>query len=132
MDPMMNTIGPDYGFITLWIVHIASVIVSFTGLLLLIVLAIKTFTAAQLKTWGIWMIVAGSVACLITIALLGRPWVSHSYWGAKGGMQMQDMQRMMQMMMVHNQASPNGAHDDMQEMLEGMMGEAGNRPGMMR
>lgn len=119
MFNMMNTAGIDYGFITLWSLHILSVVAFFTGVILLIALAIKTFNATELKNWAIGLIVGSSVICLFTIAALGRPWI-----GGMSGMQMQTMGRMMEMMMDHDEGMSGAGHDEheeMEEMMRGMM-----------
>ena len=131
MYPMMDTIGWNYGFIALWGLHVLSVVAFFTGVLFLIVLAVKTFTPAQLKSWAVWLMITGTIVCLITIAFIGRPWVGMNYWGAGmggGGMQMQQMQmmgRMMEEMMEHDRGA-NGEegeeHGDMMQMMRMMMG----------
>lgn len=130
MYPMMDTIGWNYGFIALWGLHVLSVVAFFTGVLFFIVLAIKTFTPAQLKSSAIWLMITGTIVCLITIAFIGRPWIGMNYWGAgmNGGMQMQQMQmmgRMMEEMMEHDRGA-NGEegeeHGDMMKMMRMMMG----------
>ena len=83
MFNMMNTTGIQYGFITLWGLHILSVIAFFVGLIFLVVLAIKTFTPAQLKSWAIWLMVGGTVVCLFTIGVLGRPWIGMRFGGPR-------------------------------------------------
>ncbi|HLC75601.1 MAG TPA: hypothetical protein VJB82_00575 [Candidatus Peribacterales bacterium] len=130
---MMTTTGSNLGFIVLWSLHILSVIAFFTGVLFLIVLAVKTFSPTQLKNWAIWLMIGGAVVCLFTIAARGGPWVGG--YGRMSGMQMQNMGRMMEMMTDHD-AGMNGAahdeHEEMEEMMREMMDEAGNRPGMMQ
>ena len=130
MYPMMDTIGWNYGFIALWGLHVLSVVAFFTGVLFLIILAVKTFTPTQLKSWAIWLMVVGTIVCLITIAFIGRPWIGMNYWGAgmNGGIQMQQMQmmgRMMEEMMEHDRGA-NGEegeeHGDMMQMMRMMMG----------
>ena len=122
MYNMMTTTGWDYGFTALWGVHIFSVVAFFTGVLFLIVLAVKTFTPAQLKTWAIWLIVTGTIACLFTIAMIGGPWTSlHSGRTGMSGVQMQQMGQMMDMMMDHDDADPNAEHDEIEGMMRGMM-----------
>lgn len=126
MYPMMATTGWNYGFIALWGLHVLSVVAFFTGVLFLIVLAIKTFNAAQLKNWAIWLLGLGTVVCLFTIAIIGRPWIGLNYWSDEmGGMQMQRMGQMMEMMMEHNQkanSAEQGEHGDMMQMMRMMMG----------
>ena len=115
---MMSTTGIDYGFIALWGLHILSVIAFFTGVLFLVIFATKTFTPAKLKSSAIWLIVIGTVICLFTIGVTGRPWIGKHYRGAgMGGMQMEKMGQMMEMMTEHNE----GASGDMMEEHQGMM-----------
>ena len=127
MYPMMATTGWNYGFIALWGLHILSVVAFFTGVLFLIVLAIKTFTPAQLKSWAIWLMIVGTIVCLFTIAIIGRPWIGLHYRDANmGGMQMQQMGQMMEMMMKHNggaNSEDQGEHGDMMQMMRMMMGK---------
>ncbi|TSC59143.1 MAG: hypothetical protein Greene041662_650 [Candidatus Peregrinibacteria bacterium Greene0416_62] len=130
---MMSSFGPDYGFIVLWAVHVLSVIASFTGLFFLIVFAVKTLTPKQLKTWAIWLMVTGAVVCLITIALLGRPWMGFSSgkMGMEGRMMERGMmmERMMDEMTEHDQGA-NGEegeeHGDMMQMMRMMMNMGGS------
>jgi hypothetical protein len=124
----MNSFGPDYSFIALWAVHVLSVIFSFTGLLFLIVFAMKTFTPKQLKSWGIWLVVTGAIACLITIALLGRPWMEFSKgkMGMEGRMMERGMMmgRMMDEMTKHDKnsdAEDRVEHEGMMKMMQMMM-----------
>ena len=127
MYPVMNTIGWNYGFSALWAIHILSVIVFFTGVIFFIVLAIKTFTPAQLKGWAIWLMVIGTIACLATIGVLGRPWIMlHDRSAGMGNMQTQQMGQMMEMMMKHNggaNSEDQGEHGDMMQMMRMMMGK---------
>jgi hypothetical protein len=125
MEPMMNTTGWDYGFIALWGLHVFSVIAFFLGVLFFIIFAIKTFTPTQLKSWAIWLVVLGTVVCLVTVAIIGRPWIGQHYWNTgMSGMQMQRMNQMMEMMMEHNQGADGddqAEHGDMLQMMR-MMG----------
>ncbi|MBI5155956.1 hypothetical protein HZA45_01635 [Candidatus Peregrinibacteria bacterium] len=127
MDNMMDAIGWNYGFIALWGLHVLSVVAFFTGVLFLIVLAVKTFTPAQLKLWAIWLIAVGILICLFTIGVTGRPWIGKHYWGAGmgGGTQMQMMGRMMEEMMEHDRGASKAEgeqHGDMMQMMRMMMG----------
>ena len=128
MEPMMTTTGWNLGLTALWGLHILSVFAFFTGVLFLIVLAIKTFTPAQLKTWAIGLLIGGTILCLFTVAMIGRPWIGPGHYGSSGtnGMQMQMMNTMMERMMEHNQGT-NGEdqmeHGDMMQMMRMMMGK---------
>lgn len=76
---MMNSVfNVGFGFTILWGLHILSVVAFLTGVIFLIALAIKTFTHDQLKKWALWLIIVGSILCLITISMTGRPWTSYS------------------------------------------------------
>ena|SRR3989338_3826865 len=139
---MMSSFGPDYGFIVLWAIHVLSVIASFTGLLFLIVFAVKTLTPQQMKTWAIGLMVTGAVVCLITIALLGRPWMGLS--SGKMGMEGRMMERGMMMGSMMEQMTKHDADSDVEDRMEheGMMnmmrmmmnmgGSAEMRNGMMQ
>lgn len=84
---MMNnssTIGFAVWFVALWGLHVLAVIAFFTGLLLLIIHAVKHFSAKQMTQWGIWLLVIGTVVCLLTIGAVGRPWIGFGRHG--GGM----------------------------------------------
>ena len=80
MYGMMNNTGWAFGFVFLGVLHVLSVIIFAVGVLFLILWAIKTLTAAELKTWGIRMVVIGIVLSLFTIA--AAPF-SHR-WGGRG------------------------------------------------
>ena len=82
----MNTIGMDggFGFTFLWLVHVLSVILFFSGLVFLIVWAIKTLPAAHLKNWALGLLIGGTVLCLLSVATLGRPWVGGGMNGGFG------------------------------------------------
>jgi hypothetical protein len=128
MEPMMTTTGWNLGLTTLWGLHILSIVGFFSGVIFLIVLAIKTFTPAQLKTWAIGLLIGGTILCLFTVAMIGRPWIGPGHYGSSGmnGMQMQMMNTMMERMMEHNQGT-NGEeqmeHGDMMQMMRMMMGK---------
>lgn len=125
MELMMTTTGWNYGFIALWGLHILSVIAFFTGVLFFIIIAIKTFTPSQFKAWAIWLMVIGTIICLFTIAVIGRPWIGLWYWGnGMQGAQMMQMGQMMERMMEHDQGmtgSEHSDHEDMEKMMRMMM-----------
>lgn len=136
MGNMMNITGMDYGFLTLWGLHVLSVIAFFTGVLFLVVLAIKTFNAKQLKIWAIWLMVVGTIVCLFTIAMVGRPWIGFGFYGHRGmgDMQMQMMGRMMEEMQEHDRGAGKDdqeEHGGMMEMMRTMMGSPKAGGGMM-
>lgn len=134
MYDMMNTTGWDFGLIALWGLHILSVVAFFSGVIFLIVLAIKTFTTAQLKTWAIGLMIVGTVVCLFTVAVIGRPWIGLGLYGnsSMNGMQMQTMGRMMQMMINHDETNPNEDHDEIEGMMRDMLRNDGGAQGMMQ
>lgn len=130
MDNMMSITGWNTVFIVLWSLHITAVIASFVGVLFLIILAIKTFSPTQLKKWGIGLIIFGSVLCLITIGIIGRPWIGFSYgkMGMEGRMMERGMmmERMMDEMTEHDETSNDAGHEEhkgMMEMMRMMMGK---------
>lgn len=125
---MMNSFGSSagYGFTLLWAIHVTSVILVFAGIVLFLILAIKTFTPEQLKVWALWLIVVGTVACLLTIGVRGRPWGLLENYGVQSmnGTQMQMMGRMMEMMTDHDRGadrSERDDHKDLQNMMQNMM-----------
>lgn len=123
METMMTTTGWNLGLMTLWGLHILSVVAFFTGVLFLIVLAIKTFTPAQMKAWAIGLLVVGTIVCLFTVAIIGRPWIAQSYWGSgMNAMKMQKMGQMMEMMMEHNQGADSDEQREHGDMMQKMMG----------
>jgi hypothetical protein len=84
MNMMTSSIGLGSGFLFFWFLHVISVIFFFVGLVFLVAWAIKTFDKKELKQRGIWLVVIGSVLCLLTIAGIGRPWMGISTSGPFG------------------------------------------------
>ncbi len=121
MMDMTFTTGP--GSPLLWVIHIGSVIAFFMGIAFFIVVAVRTFTIAQLKTWAVALVVAGTVACLLTIAVRGAPWSGGMTCGGdmmKNPMMMQGGKKGMD----HGQAGMmEMSMDDMSTMLEGKTGD---------
>lgn len=128
---MMTTTGWNLGLIALWGLHILSVVAFFSGVLFLLVLAIKTFTPAQLKSWAIGLLIVGTVLCLFTVAIIGRPWIGLGLYGSSGmnGSQMQMMSRMMESMMEHDGENPDDDHQEIEGMMRDMLR---NNSGMMQ
>ncbi|HLD71874.1 MAG TPA: DUF305 domain-containing protein [Candidatus Peribacteraceae bacterium] len=126
MMDMMSSTGMA-GFTVLWTVHILSVVLSFVGVLFLIVWAIKTFPPMKLKTWGIGLAVIGAVVCLFTIAVRGGPWIGGGF-GHKSGMMMQRgaMEDMMDEMEEHDEREASDDHGGMMDMMQMMMGSTGS------
>src|SRR3989338_8483447 len=93
--------GWDAVFVALWGLHVLAVVAFFTGVLFLVILALKTFTPAQLKSWAIGLMIVGAIVCLLTIGMIGRPWVGLMGYGNAGmyGVRMQNVDRMMDTMM---------------------------------
>jgi uncharacterized protein (DUF305 family) len=83
------------------------VIVFAVGLIFLVVWAIKHLNAGQLKNWGIGLLIAGTLACLLTIGVKGSPWMGNGIDGPGMGM--------MRMGMMGRDT------DDMGSMMENMM-----------
>lgn len=98
---MMNTINTTgLGFSALWAIHILSVIVFFVGIILLIHWALRTFDAARLKAWGIGLVVAGTIVCLLTIGVRGAPWTYDGFHSRRIGMLQESMMKGGSMSMV--------------------------------
>lgn len=105
--------GMSLGWSFAWVIHALSVIVFLTGLVLLVVWAIRTLTSAQLRTWAWGLVVAGTVLCLLALSTVGG--TRGSEWGdgrrgPMGGMM---------------GTSPNGMGmmSNMGMMLEGLSGD---------
>ncbi len=97
MTYMMHNTGFTAGFTFLWGLHALSVAAFFTGIVFFVILAAKTFNAALLKKWAVGLVVAGTLACLLTIGIKGGPWTDGMQAGA-GMMQVQRMGMMEKMM----------------------------------
>lgn len=123
MMNMMNSTGMMTNYLLLWGLHVLSVIVFAVGVLLLIGWAVKTWQPAQVKTWGVGFLIAGTILCLISIAGRGGPWIGGGF-GYKSGMMMQNgmMENMMDEMMEHDEREGSEDHDDMMGMMRMMMG----------
>lgn len=124
----MMSSGFLIGFVVIWALHVFSVIAFFTGLLFLIVLAIKTFSHAQLKAWAIWLMIIGTVICLLTIGARGAPWTSGGMMKHGGMMRMSMMGKMMNGMMgrggmMDMDDMMDMSMDDMAAALEGKSGD---------
>lgn len=135
MVNMMNSTGWGFGLISLWGIHILSVIVFFVGVVLLLIWAFKHLSAEQLWKWGWILVVVGTIVCLLTIGVIGKPWLGLHYRDAgNGNMQMQQMSQMMNMMMKHDEDATDeerGEHMEMRNSLQEIMQESGNRDTMM-
>ena len=77
MMHMMNNTGWGFGLPTLWGIHILSVIAFFVGILFLMYWSFQHLTPAQLKRWGWTLIIGISIACLLTIGVMGHPWAGY-------------------------------------------------------
>ncbi len=131
MMNMMNTTGTGLGsgFIFLWGLHVLSVIAFFVGVLLLILWAVKTLSHGQLKTWGIGLVVVGTLACLLTIGMRGSPWMGDGFGGMGYGRMMQwDTDKNLPTGMMGNQKMMMGGNmgmmSNMGMMLAGLEGDA--------
>jgi hypothetical protein len=118
--------GLGSGYLFLWGLHVLAVIVFFVGILFLILWAQKTLNQGQLKTWGIGLVVVGTIACLLTIGVRGAPWTQSGMMGGpNAGMRMQMMDKMMDRMMKGHDMDDmmSMSMDDMSAMLEGKTGD---------
>ena len=121
MNMMYHTTGPGLGsgFIVLWALHVLAVIAFFVGALFLIWWALKTLSNKQLKHWGIWLVVLGTLVCLVTIGMRGAPWMGNGDGlGGKGSVRM--------MQWNANGTLPTGMMENgmgMSMMLKGKTGE---------
>lgn len=114
---MMITTG--IGFTLLWTLHIFSVIAFFTGLLFLIVIAIRTFTPEKLRSVAMSLITIGIVACLFTIFAIGRPWIGSGFFGLGiAPMHMSQMDQMMNTLNTHDAGSNDPEHMQMERMIQ--------------
>lgn len=73
--------GASLGFMTLWGLHMLSVIAFFIGVVFLVILAAKTFNKVQLRNWAIGLMILGTVVCLFTIMAMGHPWIGMQFNG---------------------------------------------------
>ena len=130
MNPMMNTTGFGIGFGLLWGIHILSVVAFTVGILFLILWANKHLSGPQMKSWGIWLVVIGILACLLTIGVKGGPWMGYGMNGGQGMMRTKMMDRgtnrMMGGMMDEDDRMEMSMRG-MSKMLEGKTGDAFDR-----
>ncbi len=117
MMTMMNTTGTGLGsgFIFLWGLHVLSVILFFVGILFLILWAVKTLHQGQLKNWGIGLVIAGTLTCLLTIGIKGSDWMGFGIGGLSSA-------RMMPMMGFDDDDNGSTRGMMMQGMMENGMG----------
>ncbi len=113
---MMNTMtssGPALGFGTLALVHFLAATAFSIGILFFILYAYKSFTAAQLKSWALWLTVGGLVAAVLTMgAMHGTSWT-------KGKRVMMESSGMMHMGMMDDDDDDTGSSRGMM-MQDGM------------
>lgn len=103
-------------FILLKLVHGIGGLAFLIGLLFLLAWAFKTLTPAQMKKWGIGLLVGGLVLCVLTFA-------AHGSMGGKG---MKMRVKMGHEMMDHDMDDDDMmdmSMDDMSAMLEGKTGD---------
>lgn len=117
MMNMMYTTGSGLGsgFIFLWGLHVLSVVAFGIGLIFLVVWAIKHLHEKQLKSWGIGLVVAGILACFLTIGVKGSPWMGYGMGGF-------GYARMMPMMGFDDDDKGSSRGTMMQGMMENGMG----------
>ncbi len=113
MTDMMYTTHSGFGFAFLGILHTLAALAVFIGILFLVIWAVKTLKNGQLKTWGMWMVVAGLLVCLLTFALGG------TMGGRMKVMKMMHGGMMMNEGMMDDGMSMNG----MTKMLQGKTGD---------
>jgi hypothetical protein len=117
MNSMYAT-GSVLPFAFLWGIHVLSVIAFFTGFLFLIFWSYKHLSGAQLKKWGWTLVIAGSLACLMTIASMGHT------WAGMGKMKMSSMGgHMMSNGMMDDDDMGMMSMKGMTMMLEGKTGD---------
>jgi hypothetical protein len=116
MMNMMYSTGTGFGsgFMLLWGLHVLSVIAFFIGVTFLIVWAVKTLTKTQLKTWGITLVVIGTLACLLTIGMRGAPITRMLQWNTGNNMPAG---------MMDSDGGGMGMMSNMGMMLEGLEGD---------
>lgn len=76
----MTTTGTFPSFGIFFAIHGFAMLLLSIGIIFLIVWAIKTLTAAQLKTWGMGIAAVGLLLCLLTL-----PAMKHIPWGDRDG-----------------------------------------------
>ncbi|HRH94242.1 MAG TPA: hypothetical protein PKV72_06970 [Candidatus Peribacteria bacterium] len=76
-NTMMYTTGPV--FVAFPILHFLGALAVFIGIVLLLMWAYKHLTAAQLKKWGLILVIGGAVVCMFTL-------VASMHGGNKYGM----------------------------------------------
>jgi len=127
MHTMMNNTGTgfEFGLTALWGVHMLSIILLTVGIVFLVLWAARTLNHAQLKNWGIGLVVGAAIACLLTIGARGATWNIHGMGNTGGNHMMQNGQR------DDDRGMMNMGHDmmdmsmgDMSSMLEGKTGDA--------
>jgi hypothetical protein len=120
---MMYTtgLGSGSGFAVLWIVHMLAVLAFGIGIVFLLVWAVRTLTLGNLKTWGIGLVVAGTILCLLTIGVRGAPWGVAGMEGGTRMMRIQMMDRMHEGMMGDDDRGMT--MDDMIDDLQGKTGD---------
>lgn len=128
---MMHTThmgATGYGFgAALLPLHFIGMTVFLVGLIFLVYWAVKTMTPAQLKTWGIWFVVGGAVACLLTLGATAQMFSGKRMLMTKGqGCEMMDSHKggMMNMMDGEHGDGMDMSMKGMTMMLEGKTGDA--------
>lgn len=131
MYDMMNTTGLGYGIFSGWALHWAFGTFWIIGAILFVAWAIKSLNGATLRNWAIGLFVAGIIGTVITAPADIAVW--RTILGGRGGMMDGDMMgRMMQMMIEHDETSPDAEHDEIEGMMRDVIRGTGNNQGMMQ
>jgi len=128
----MNTAGLGYDIFTGWALHWAFGTLWIIGAILFVAWAIKNLHASTLRNWAIGLFIAGVLGTLITAPADMMIW--RAIFGNRGSMMMNDnnMERMMQMMMKHDETNPDHAHNEIEGMMRGILEKDSGRSDMMR
>ncbi len=62
----MTSSGPGFGFGIFVALHMLAMLAVSFGVLFFVFYVYKTFTHAQLKTWAMWLVIGGIVACIVS------------------------------------------------------------------
>lgn len=112
MYDMMNTTGMYAASAAFGSIHALAMLAGLAGFVLLLAWAIKSMPAAQLKQWGIWLLVGGILVSLLTFGAV---------YAARGTGMMQGA-RMMHGVMDDDDRGGMMDDDDREEMMDEMMG----------
>lgn len=132
MMNMMNTTGPSFSLLFFPFQTLTCLAIGI-GVVFLVIWAIKTLTPAQLKKWGLGLLIGGIVAYVLTYSLVFP--VSRTMYQNAPNMKMMNMEMMDDMMdmddddmmmghSMHDDDMMSMSMDDMAEMLQGKTGDA--------